>query len=62
MLSPSSCCTNGCTTAAKTEQADPVAMLATALLGLTPADRARLAALLVGRQPGQAEKAEGHPD
>jgi hypothetical protein len=32
-----------------------VEALAAALLGLSPADRARLAAMLLGQQAGQAE-------
>jgi hypothetical protein len=39
-------CTSGCTTEPKSEQADPVAALAAALLGLSPEDRVRLAAML----------------
>jgi hypothetical protein len=45
-LNPSFGCTSGCTSEAKTEPADPLALLAAALLALSPADRARLAALL----------------
>jgi hypothetical protein len=44
----SSACTPACTGEAKSEQTDPVAALA-ALLTLTPADRARLAAILTPR-------------
>jgi hypothetical protein len=47
---PESRCTSGCTSEAKTEQTDPVAALAAALLGLSPEDRARLAAMLVSAQ------------
>ena len=43
-------CTPVCTREPKSEQPDPVQALAAALLGLSPADRARLAALLVGQQ------------
>src|SRR5262249_16062155 len=48
-------CTPVCTSDPKPEQPDPVAALAAALVGLSPSDRARLAALLVGQQPGQPE-------
>jgi hypothetical protein len=48
-------CTSRCTNEGKTEQADPLASLAAALLGLSPADRTRLAAMLLGQQSGQAE-------
>jgi hypothetical protein len=41
---------SGCTTEGKPQQADPLAPLAAALLGLSPADRARLAAMLLGQQ------------
>jgi hypothetical protein len=50
-----SVCTPVCTSEANPPQTDPVAALAAALLGLSAADRARLAAMLVGRQEGQAE-------
>jgi hypothetical protein len=40
-------CTPACTNSAESQQADPVAALAAALLGLSPADKARLAALLL---------------
>jgi hypothetical protein len=45
---PESRCTSGCTNEAKPEQTDHLAALAAALLGLSPEDRARLAALLIG--------------
>jgi hypothetical protein len=48
-------CTTGCTSDGKTEQADPLGVLAAALLGLSPTDRARLAAMLLGQQPGPGE-------
>jgi hypothetical protein len=48
-------CTAGCTSAAGTDNADPLAPLAAALLGLSPADRARLAAMLLGQQTGQGD-------
>jgi hypothetical protein len=48
---PSSGCTNCCTTETKLEEGDPLALLAAALLGLSAADRARLAAMLIGQQP-----------
>jgi len=50
--SPSSGCTSGCTSEAETANAGPVEALAAALLGLSPADRAKLAALLLGQTPG----------
>ena len=46
-------CTPACTSEAKSEQTDPVAALAAALLSLTPGDRARLAALLLGQAEGE---------
>jgi hypothetical protein len=46
-------CTPACTSEAKSEQTDPVAALAAALLSLSPADRARLAALLTGQAEGE---------
>jgi hypothetical protein len=49
MPAPSSGCTNRCTSEGKPDHADPVAALAVALLGLSPEDKARLAALLLGR-------------
>jgi hypothetical protein len=55
--SDSTGCTSGCTSEANADQGDPVATLAAALLGMTPADRARLAALLLGQQPGKDGKA-----
>jgi hypothetical protein len=48
----SSACTTACTSEAKLEQPDPVAALAAALLGLSPEDQARLAAMLVSGQRG----------
>jgi hypothetical protein len=51
MTPPPSGCTSGCTSEVKSEQADPLAPLAAALLGLSAADRARLAAMLLGQQP-----------
>ena len=47
-----SVCTPVCTSEPKPDHPDPVATLAAALLGLSPADRARLAALLLGQQGG----------
>ena len=43
-------CTAACTGEPETDHADPVAAIAAALLALSPTDRARLAALLVGQQ------------
>ncbi len=48
-------CTTGCTSETETAHADPVATIAAALLDLSPDDRARLASMLVGRQPDDAE-------
>jgi hypothetical protein len=45
-----SVCTPVCTSQEKPGEADPLADLAAALLGLSPTDRARLAALLLGQQ------------
>jgi hypothetical protein len=53
---PQSACTNACTSNPEQGQADPLAGLAAALLALSPADRARLAALLVS---GKTEAHEG---
>jgi hypothetical protein len=50
---PSSGCTIGCTSEGETGQADPLAVLAAALLGLSAEDRARLAAMLLAKQEGQ---------
>ena len=50
-----SVCTPVCTSEVNSQQADPVAALAAALLGLSAADRARLAAMLIGGQEGQSE-------
>jgi hypothetical protein len=46
-----SCCTSGCTSEAESANADPLAQLAAALLALSPADRARLAAMLAAATP-----------
>jgi hypothetical protein len=46
---------SGCTSEGKLDQADPLAALAAALLGLSPADRARLAAMLLGQLPEQGD-------
>ena len=46
---PPAVCTPVCTNEPKPEQSDPVQALAAALAGLSAADRARLAALLVGK-------------
>ena len=45
---PEDGCTTGCTSEPETDHADPVAKIAAALLALSPADRDRLAALLLG--------------
>ena len=52
---PATVCTPVCTSTPKPEQDSPLDVLAATLLGLSPEDRARLAALLLGGQPGQAE-------
>jgi hypothetical protein len=57
VASDQSVCTPVCTNETKTEQADPVAALAAALLGLSPADHARLAAMLVAG--GKTEEQKG---
>jgi hypothetical protein len=49
----------GCTSEGKTEQTDPVAALAAALRDLSPADRARLAALLLGGQAQESDQPAG---
>src|SRR5262249_60698020 len=46
-------CTPVCTSEGESQQRDTVEVLAAALLGLSPADRARLAALLLGQQEGK---------
>ena len=57
--SPSFGCTAGCASTAETANAGTVEALAAALLGLSAADRARLAAMLM---MGQGEgKAAGGP-
>jgi hypothetical protein len=53
--SPSSGCTSGCTSNAETGPTLTVEALAAALLGLSSADRARLAAMLLGQQTGQGD-------
>jgi len=55
----SDACTTACTSKGESGQADPVAALAAALLNLSPDDRARLAAMLVGKQTPQAEGVAG---
>jgi hypothetical protein len=45
-----SVCTPVCTSQGETAPADPLGTLAAALMGLSPTDRARLAALLLGQQ------------
>jgi hypothetical protein len=50
-----SSCTYGCTTKGGAAHAETVEALAAALLSLSAADRARLAALLTGHQGDQAE-------
>jgi hypothetical protein len=46
-------CTPGCTNPAETPKAGTVEALAAALLGLSPDDRARLTAMLLGQQEGK---------
>jgi hypothetical protein len=50
---PKTACTPACTNDAKSEQTDPLAALAAALLSLSPTDRARLAALLIDKPTQQ---------
>jgi hypothetical protein len=45
---PPSACTNACTENAKADNATKLDALASALLSLSPADRAKLAAMLTG--------------
>jgi hypothetical protein len=54
-------CTSGCTSEGQTANADPLAPLAAALLALSPADRARLAALLTAATPGAGNGSAGTP-
>jgi hypothetical protein len=53
MPGPPSACTPACTSEGKPDRADPVVALAAALLGLSPEDKARLAALLLGQEAGR---------
>jgi hypothetical protein len=53
--SPSFGCTSGCTGEAEIANAGTVEALAAALLGLSPADRARLAVLLLGQTLGTGD-------
>jgi hypothetical protein len=50
-----SSCTTGCTSEAKPDHADPLASLAATLRGLSPEDRARLAAILLTKQDAQGD-------
>jgi hypothetical protein len=54
---PSYRCTSGCTSKSENAHADPLETLAAALRSLSPADRARLAAMLTGQ--GEAVAREG---
>jgi hypothetical protein len=56
-----SACTPACTSEGETVQADALAVLAAALRRLSREDRARLAALLLGQQPGHPEGEWGTP-
>jgi hypothetical protein len=58
MMAPS-VCTPVCTSKGKTEQDDSLEALASALLGLSPADRARLAASLLEQPALQREEKSG---
>jgi hypothetical protein len=63
--SPSFRCTSGCTNNPQTAVEGDLEALAAALLALSPADCARLAALLAGQQSppaGRAEKPMGTAD
>ena len=57
---PANACTTACTSKGENANAGTVEALAAALLGLSAADRARLAAMLVTQQPGQAEGKDGN--
>jgi hypothetical protein len=48
-----SACTSACTSKVKNDQDTTLETLAAALLTLSPADRAKLAAMLLGQQLGQ---------
>jgi hypothetical protein len=50
--SPADACTTACTSEEKPTQTPSLEALAAALLGLSPEDRAQLAAMLLGQQPG----------
>jgi hypothetical protein len=52
---PANVCTPVCTSEVKTQQGASLDQLAAALLTLSPEDRAKLAALLLGQQTGQGE-------
>jgi hypothetical protein len=52
--SPSDACTTACTSEPENANAGTVEALAAALLSLSPADRQRLAALLLGQQEAPA--------
>jgi hypothetical protein len=43
---------HGCTSEGETGQSDPLAAIAVMVLGLSMEDRARLAAMLLGKQTG----------
>jgi hypothetical protein len=58
---PPVACTSACTSEAKSHSSGSLDALAAALLSLSPEDRARLAALLLGQHPTQA-KAGASPD
>jgi hypothetical protein len=58
--SPPSACTGACTGGAGTANAGTLEALAAVLLGLSPEDRARLAAMLT-REAGQVEGKGGRP-
>jgi hypothetical protein len=57
MTPAASGCATGCTGNAKNARADALDQLAAALLALSPADRAPLAAMLTGQ--GEAEGSKG---
>ncbi|MGH7226159.1 MAG: hypothetical protein ACRELF_23335, partial [Gemmataceae bacterium] len=50
--SAANACTTACTSDGKNEQTDPLAAIADKLMSLSPADRARLAAMLAGQGQG----------
>jgi hypothetical protein len=56
---PSDRCTSRCTSNAENANPDPLAQLAAVLLALSPADRARLVAMLT--EQGETDAGKGGP-